>query len=1046
MSHDYSENILVQESTGQLLERELGWEVAFAYNTEKLGEDGSFGRKSYKEILLTRYFREALSRLNPWITSAQMEEAQKIMERHLSTSSLLQINEEKYFLIRDGIPVTVKKPGGRTETKNAVVIDFQNPGNNHFLAIKELKIHGDLYRRRTDIVGFVNGLPLLFVELKKNTVDVRDAYTNNYTDYLDTIPHLFYYNAFLILSNGTEAKVGTLGSKYEFFHEWKRLSEQDQGSVALETMLRGICKKENFLDLLENFILYDHSGGHTAKILARNHQYLGVNEAVKAYEGRKLNNGKLGVFWHTQGSGKSYSMVFLAQKIRRKFAGSPTIVVLTDRDELNTQISDTFENCGLLGKTKASQFIASSGDNLVQKLRDNPSFIFTLIQKFNKPDTEPIYPDHDILIMSDEAHRSQYGIFADNMVRLLPTASRIGFTGTPLLSNDNITERTFGGYISVYDFKRAVEDGATVPLYYENRGDKILDIKDNPELTDRILDAIERADLDVDQQDKLEAEFAKEIHILTAAPRLEAIARDFVKHYSDLWTSGKAMFVCLNKVTCVRMYDMVQKYWAAEIAALRGRIKQATQQEAQELERKLQWMMETEMAVVISQEQNEMQTFRKWNLDIQYHREKMEKRELDKEFKDSANPLRVVFVCAMWLTGFDVKCLSCLYLDKPLKAHTLMQTIARANRVAEGKSNGLIIDYIGIVKALRKALADYTANVDGNSGTDPTVDKEKLIARIQETIGAAEQFLNEHGFDLGQLISAAGFEKLALLQTAANAVSDTIEEKKTFQTYASELLRLMKYADREDIAPDVRKRYEAIAAIYGELKKKRRSASNVDLMVEINNILNDYIRVEQAAEGIVPSRQFDISKIDFDLLRREFARAKKKNLVMKDLDELIRVRLDSMLFNNPDRIQYDERYQAIIEDYNSQQDRATIERTFDELMQLVKDMDQEEQRYVREGFSSDEELSLYDLLFSESLSKQDIQKIKGVAVDLLQKVKAKIAELDHWTDKQETKAAVDNLIRDTLWSELPSCYDEFSISRYRQKIYEYVYTRYKEVA
>ena len=1046
MSHDYSENILVQESAGQLLERELGWEVAFAYNTEKLGEDGSFGRKSYKEILLTRYFREALLRLNPWITPGQMEEAQKIMESHLSTSSLLQINEEKYFLIRDGIPVTVKKPGGRTETKNAMVIDFQNPGNNHFLAIKELKIHGDLYRRRTDIVGFVNGLPLLFVELKKNTVDVRDAYTNNYIDYLDTIPHLFYYNAFLILSNGTEAKVGTLGSKYEFFHEWKRLSEQEQGSVALETMLRGICKKKNFLDLLENFILYDHSGGHTAKILARNHQYLGVNEAVKAYEGRKLNNGKLGVFWHTQGSGKSYSMVFLAQKIRRKFAGSPTIVVLTDRDELNTQISDTFENCGLLGKTKASQFIASSGDDLIQKLRGNPSFIFTLIQKFNKPEAEPIYPDHDILIMSDEAHRSQYGIFADNMVRLLPTASRIGFTGTPLLSNDNITERTFGGYISVYDFKRAVEDGATVPLYYENRGDKILDIKDNPELTDRILDAIERADLDVDQQDKLEAEFAKEIHILTAASRLEAIARDFVKHYSDLWTSGKAMFVCLNKVTCVRMYDMVQKYWAAEIAALKGRIKQATQQEAQELERKLQWMMETEMAVVISQEQNEMQTFRKWNLDIQYHREKMEKRELDKEFKDSANPLRVVFVCAMWLTGFDVKCLSCLYLDKPLKAHTLMQTIARANRVAEGKSNGLIIDYIGIVKALRKALADYTANVNGNSGTDPTVDKEKLIARILETIGAAEQFLNEHGFDLGQLISAAGFEKLALLQTAANAVSDTIEEKKTFQTYASELLRLMKYTDREDIAPDVRKRYEAIAAIYGELKKKRRSASNVELMVEINNILNDYVRVEQAAEGIVPSRQFDISKIDFDLLRREFAKAKKKNLVMKDLNELIRVRLDSMLFNNPDRIQYDERYQAIIEDYNSQQDRATIEKTFDELMQLVKDMDQEEQRYVREGFSSDEELSLYDLLFSENLSKQDIQKLKGVAADLLQKVKAKIAELDHWTDKQETKAAVDNLIRDTLWSELPSCYDEPSISRYRQKIYEYVYTRYKEVA
>lgn len=1047
MSNDYSENTLVQESSANLLHDELGWEVAFAYNTEELGKDGTFGRNSYKEILLTRYFRKALLRLNPWLTPAQLGEAQSKLENRLSTASPLQINEEKYFLIRDGIPITVKKPNGRTEQRKATVIDFQTPENNHFLAIRELWIHGDLYRRRTDIVGFVNGIPLLFIELKKNTVDVQDAYTNNYTDYLSTIPHLFYYNAFLILSNGTEAKVGTLGSKYEFFHEWKRLSEQERGSVALETMLRGICKKENFLDLLENFILFDHSGGHTAKILARNHQFLGVNEAVKAYKDRKLRNGRLGVFWHTQGSGKSYSMVFLAQKIRRKFTGSPTIVILTDRDELNTQISDTFENCGILGKSKASQFIASGGSDLIDKLKGNPSFVFTLIQKFNQADAEPICPDHDILIMSDEAHRSQYGIFADNMMRLLPTASRIGFTGTPLLSSDNITERTFGGYLSVYDFQRAVEDGATVPLYYENRGEKILDVKDHPDLTDRILDAIEQADLDVNQQEKLEAEFAKEIHLLTATPRLETIAKDFVGHYSDLWTSGKAMFVCLNKVTCVRMYDMVQKYWAQEIEALKDRIKNATQQEAQELERKLGWMQETEMAVVISQEQNEIQTFQAWGLDIKTHREKMEKRELDKEFKDSANPLRVVFVCAMWLTGFDVKCLSCLYLDKPLKAHTLMQAIARANRVAEGKSNGLIIDYIGIVKALRKALADYTANANGTYSTDPTVDKDKLIARILETIAAAEQFLAEHGFSLQELIQAKDFAKLALLQTAANAVSATIEEKKTFQTYASELFRLMKYAARDDIQPDVRKRVEAITAISGELKKKRKTATNVDLMVEINAIISDYVQIEQQT-GKLRTRQprkFDISQIDFDLLQGEFAKSKKKNLVMKDIQDLIQSRLAYMLSSNPDRIVYHERYQQIIEDYNSQQDRATIEQTFDELMKLVRDMGQEEQRYIREGFTSDEELSLYDLLCSENLSKQDIKKIKQVAVELLQKIKAKIAELDHWTDKQETRADIENLIRETLFTELPDCYLDH-ISDYHQKIFEYVYTRYKEVS
>ena len=1045
MSYDYSENILVQESASNLLHNELGWDVQLAYNTEVLGKNGTFGRESYKDILLLRYFHEALKKLNPWINDTQILEAQKVLENRLSTSSLLQVNEEKYFLLRDGIPVTIKKPNGQTETKKAAVIDFQNPDNNYFLAIKELKIHGDLYRRRTDIVGFVNGIPLLFVELKRNIVDVQNAYDDNYTDYQDTIPRLFYYNAFIMLSNGTEAKVGTLGSKFEFFHEWKRLAEEDKGSVALETMLRGICKKENFLDLFENFILFDHSDGHTAKILARNHQYLGVNEAIKAYADRKLNDGKLGVFWHTQGSGKSYSMLFFSQKVRRKFEGSPTFIILTDRDDLNKQISDTFENCGLLGKTKVSQFIASSGDNLIKKLEGNPSFIFTLIQKFNNPNVEPFYPDHDIIIMSDEAHRSQYGIFAANMMKLLPTAARIGFTGTPLLSSDNITARTFGGYVSVYDFKRAVEDGATVPLYYENRGEKINDLR-NPEITDEILDAIENADLDVDQQDKLEAEFAKEIHLLTAEPRLQSIARDFVSHYSDLWTSGKAMFVCLNKVTCVRMYNYVQKCWEEEIESLKAKIKTATQQETQELERKLKWMQETEMAVVISQEQNEIQTFKKWDLDIKFHREKIEKRELDKEFKDSQNPLRIVFVCAMWLTGFDVKCLSCLYLDKPLKAHTLMQTIARANRVNEGKSNGLIIDYIGIVKALRKALADYTANVRGNDGSDPAVDKDVLIARIIETIGKAKSFLAENDFDLQTLIDAYDFTKLSYLQEAANAVCGSIEDKKTYTTYASELNRLMKYVDRDDITGQTRKEYEAIAAIYAELQKKRKHINTTDLMVEINAIISSYMEIQDTPAVMQQPRRFDISAIDFDLLRREFAKVKRKNLVMRDLEEVIQQKLDRMLFTNPERINYYERYQQIIEEYNSEQDRATIEKTFMDLIDLVNQMDQEEQRYVREGFNSDEELSFYDMLFRDDLSKNDIKKLKEVATMLLQKIKEKISELDHWTDKQETKAAVDNLIRDILWSELPECYDEISISMYRQKIYEYVYTRYKEVA
>lgn len=1041
MSYDYSENTLVQESSGNLLHDELGWNVIYAYNTETLGKNGTLGRESYKEILLTRSFRFALKRLNPWINQSQILEAQSTFEMHLSTSSLLQINEEKYKLIKDGIDVTVRKIDGQTEKRKVTLIDFKNVNNNEFLAVKELKIHSELYRRRTDIVGFVNGIPLLFIELKRTTVDVHDAYDDNYTDYLDTVPHLFYYNAFIILSNGIEAKIGTLGSKYEFFHEWKRLAETDTGNVALETMLRGVCKKENFIDLLENFILYDHSSGKISKILARNHQYLGVNEAVEAYKDRKLNNGKLGVFWHTQGSGKSYSMVFLAQKIRRKFEGSPTFVVLTDRDDLNKQISDTFENCGLLGNTKAREFIASSGDDLIEKLKGNPSFIFTLIKKFNKSSEEPIYPDHDVIIMSDEAHRSQYGIYANNMMRLLPTAARLGFTGTPLLSSDNITARTFGGYVSIYDFKRAVEDGATVPLYYENRGKKIKDLH-NPEITEKILDAIEEADIDEDRREKIEHEFEKEIHLLTAKPRLKKVAKDFVQHYSDLWTSGKAMFVCLNKVTCVRMYNYVQKYWEDEIESLKKQLNHLSQQEAQELERKIKWMSETEMAVVISQEQNEIKTFKKWNLNIKYHREKMEKRELDKEFKDSENPLRIVFVCAMWLTGFNVKCLSCLYLDKPLKAHTLMQTIARANRVSEGKSNGLIIDYIGIVKALRKALADYTANVN-TGGVDPTIDKEQLINRINEVLSKTKSLLMENDFDIQQLIEASDFTKIEYLQNGADAMCGTLEIKKIFSTYAQELNRLIKYADRDDIDAKTRKECEAISAIYNEIQKKRRHLDTTDLSIEINSIISEYVEIDSSNLMVSDnSFRYDISGIDFDLLRKEFAKVKKRNLFMRDLEEAIKQQIVLMMTVNPNRVNYYDRYQQIIEAYNEEQDRSKIEQTFEELMDLANRMSEEQKRYIREGFTNDEELTFYDLLFKENLSKNDIKKLKEVSIDLYDKITEKISELDHWKDKQETKASIDNLIRDILWTKLPESYSENDISIYRHNVYEYVYNTY----
>ena len=1044
-SNDYSEDKLIQKSTAELLEHELGWESVFAFDKEVLGENGTLGRMGQHEVLLRPRFKVALKRLNPWLTDKQMEEALLAMTEHMSSASLMQTNEEKYRYIRDGIPVTCYKPNGEKDERRALVIDFRegHQEENDFLAVRELTVRGALYERRADLVCFVNGLPLVFMEVKNHDIAVENAYNDNYSDYLVSIPQLFYYNAFSILSNGIDARIGTIGSKWEFFNHWKRLVEEEAGNIELPTMLRGVLNKKNLLDLVENFILYDHSDGKNVKILARNHQYLGVNQAVEMYRHRKELQGKMGVFWHTQGSGKSYSMLFLAQKIRRKFAGSPTILVLTDREELNTQISDSFLNCRLLGNVdKATKFLATSGSDLVNKLNENPSFIFSLIQKFNQPNATPIYPDHDIVIMSDEAHRTQNGIFAENMMHLLPTACRIGFTGTPLMKDDNITARTFGGYVSVYDFKRAVDDHATVPLYYENRAEKLKELK-NPKINEEIAAALDDADLDEEQKSKIEQQFAKEVHLLTAEKRLRIVAKDIVRHYCDTWTSGKAMVVSYNKVTCVRMYNYVQKYWQEEIALLKRRIKNAESvQEAQEMERKLKWMEDTDMAVVVSQEQNEQKTFEKWGLDITPHRKRMNDEELDKFFKAKDNPLRIVFVCAMWLTGFDVPTLGTLYLDKPMKAHTLMQAIARANRVAEGKSNGLIVDYIGIVKALRKALAEYTANKGGGDGNDPMIDKEKLIQNVMETIAEASRLMEEHHTPMQVHLEAMNFERLSLLKDAANALSEMVGLRKHFCSIANTLETLWKYLCQEDLTDDMVRRKNVIVAIHKELQKKSKHVDVTDISVVINHIINDHLDIDE--KGVDSSHEdhpiIDISKINFDILRREFAKSKRKNLVMRDLQDMLQERLARMMAVNSNRINFYERYQEIIKEYNQEQDRANIEKTFEELMNLSSQMDEEEKRYVREGFETDEQLAVYDLLFKENLSKEDIKKVKEISKEMLATIKEKVAQMSQPFEKDSTQAEIKNTIRLILWNELPESYPEDSINLYRTKIYEYVST------
>ena len=609
---EYTEDTLVQQTTAEYLEQELGWESVYAYNNETFGPDGTLGRDSDHDVVLTRILREKLVELNPDLPADAYDDAVRQIVTTVASQTLLATNREKYDLIRDGIQVTFRNAEGERVRQRLRVFDFAEPENNHFLCVRELWVRGDLYRRRADIVGFVNGLPLLFIECKNIHKDLKTAFEKNYSDYLDTIPHLFHHNAIVMFGNGDQAKIGSLTSQWAHFHDWKRLAEDEPGVVDMETLLKGICNKRNFIDLLENFILFDDSSGETRKIVARNHQFLGVNRAIEAVRDRDNRHGKLGVFWHTQGAGKSYSMVMFTRKVHRKLGGNFTFLILTDRDDLDTQLYKTFAGCGVVDNDR-DPCRASSGQHLGTLLAEHKSCIFSLIQKFNQEvDPDEAYTQRDdVIVITDEAHRTQYGTLALNMRNALPNASYIGFTGTPLFTDDEVTRRVFGDYVSTYDFQRAVEDHATVPLYYDARGDKLgIAVNDlNERIADK-LEALETDDIDVEQ--RLERELKRDYHIITAGKRLDQVARDFVEHYSIAWESGKVMLVCIDKITCVRMHRLIEFYWQARIKALEKELGSITdEQESILKQRQIAWMRETRAAVVISEEQGEVDKFRK---------------------------------------------------------------------------------------------------------------------------------------------------------------------------------------------------------------------------------------------------------------------------------------------------------------------------------------------------------------------------------------------------------------------------------------------------
>ena len=799
------------------------------------------------------------------------------------------------------------------------------------------------------------------------------------------------------------------------------------------------------------------------------HQFLGVNLAIEAVRERKKRQGKLGVFWHTQGAGKSYSMVMFTRKVHRKLGGNFTFLVLTDREDLDTQIYKTFAGCGVVDHDR-DPCRAFSGEHLSQLLAEHKLHVFSLIQKFNQnvDPNEGYTLRDDLIVITDEAHRTQYGTLALNMRNALPNASYIGFTGTPLFKDDQITQRVFGGYVSTYDFQRAVEDKATVPLYYDARGDKLgVAIGDLNERIAAKLEELETDDIDVQQ--RLERELKRDYHIITADKRLDQVARDFVQHYSTAWETGKAMLVCIDKLTCVRMHRLIDFYWQEHIRQQESAVA-ALRDEQEEIyaKRQIQWMKETQMAVVISEEQGEVRKFLQWDLDITPHRRlikdgmdlpksmrqqprfcNMQRMAIDEAFKEEEHPFRIAIVCAMWLTGFDVPSLSTLYLDKPLKAHTLMQAIARANRVNEGKNNGLIVDYCGILKHLRKALATFAGTqASGQGGEfDPIRPDKELLADLIETISFVRAFLNDHSASLDDVIHKTSFERNAAIMACKDAVNENDETRKRFEVMCREVFKKFKACINVKSVNAHRADRDAINIIYKSLQQDREQADIADIIQQLHQVVDEAI--ETTADGVTEKHApYDISKIDFDRLKREFEHSPGKNTTVQNLRHAVEQRLQQLLNRNPLRTDFQRHYEDIVVEYNREKDQVTIEQTFEALLKLVQELDEEGSRAVREGLD-EESLAIFDLLKKKNLNASDIKRIKAVAVSLLQELKVEKLRIDHWCDKEATRDAVRVTIRDFLWSDktgLPvESYAEDDVKTISDEVFRHVYRAYATV-
>lgn len=1046
--------------------------------------DGS-NRSDLRDVILEDRLFAKITQLNPTVPEPTINHAiDGLMDRRTS-QSLLQANQEIYSMMRDGVFVSYKDAQGKQHTNVPLkLIDYQNPHKNEFLAVTQLSIKttGNAPQcnyRRPDLLIYINGLPIVFIELKNAIIPLKNAYDDNLTNYKEEIPQLFLTNVICVLSNGVQTRLGSMTAKWEKFYPWLRVDNEkesvDKNDIAehgnsIEYLLAGLFQPARLLDYIENFVLYQDN---KAKIIAQNHQFLGVNHAFDNFLRRDQLDGRLGVFWHTQGSGKSFSMVFFIRKVLRKVTGNFSFVIITDREDLDKQISKNFLATGTATKAEIGQ--PTSSEKMRQLLGQNIKLVFTLIQKF-RYDKGSKYPllynpnEREVIVIVDEAHRTQYKDLAENMRKGLAGAHYIAFTGTPLLKQER-TKQWFGEYVSEYTFKQAIEDGATLPLFYEKRVPTVL--VQNEDLNDELAEILEDEELSEAQQEKLKAKFSKELEVVKREDRLDTIAKDIVFHFPRRGYRGKGLVVCIDQFTTVKMYEKVKAQWDKQLRELQSQVYQIQDvEQKQQLKNLIKYMERVEMAVVISDPRGDREKFDNQGLSIQPHIDRLNKldtkgKDIEDNFKDPENPLQLVFVCAMWLTGFDAPTASTLYLDKPMTGHTLMQTIARVNRVTSfqirndkgelvSKTNGEIIDYYNVFRNLKLALKDYGQGEETEEGTgtgggnSPVQDKSVLFAMLDSAIAETLTFCQEQNIDLTKIQDSEDpFRYIELFETFADILLSKDVLRKTFNVYFNTVANLFEACKPEIIRQDKYSNSKELVAILQYLH--RFTVNQIDdtdlqpLIRTISNLLDrsvitnpdDIAEPTATANSLIEGQIIDLSEIDLEKLKEKFKVTEHKNLLISNMRVFIQQKIQQMLKTNQNRVNFADRYNEIVDNYNS---GATVtEEFFEDLKKFTEDLNEEDKRHIREGLTEDE-LEIFDLLVKEKLTKDEEKQVKLASKDLIQKLvnaSPKILVNEWWRNPQ-TKARVKSMIEDVLDSDLPESYDRVAFNRKVTDVFDLV--------